>query len=180
VIALWRELAPEHRRWIYVNALLITAAINLLLNAGIAWLSAIGERRIPLWSIPLVDGPSTIPDTVGTLFLLPLITTIICTTAVWRDVAAGRIQPLMTEFGVALAAQVPPTRLRRALVLGALCMVALAPPLIGLLAAVDFSNLTVTEFVVYKAGFCVVLGAFVTPVIAVLAMATPPGRDEPR
>jgi hypothetical protein len=177
VRGLWRELSPAQRRWIYLNALLITALINLLVNAGIAWASLMGERHVPLWSVPLVEKPSTVTDTVGTFFLLPLITSLLCTTAVWYDMARGRLATFRgTAPAQALVAYLPGTRLRRGLVLGVLCTVALAPLSVLVLVAIDFAGLTTTQFVLYKAALGVVLGAIVTPVIAVRAMADGPPR----
>ena len=172
VRALWRELSPAHRRWVYLNALVITALINLLVNAGIAWASLMGEHRVPLWSAPLVEKPSTVTDTVGTFFLLPLITCLLCTTAVWYDMARGKL-PVLTATATtrALVASLPGTRLRRGLVLGALCTVALAPLSVLVLVTIDFAGLSTTQFVLYKAALGVALGAIVTPVIAVRAMA---------
>jgi hypothetical protein len=169
---LWPELLPAHRRWIWLKALLITALINLLVTGGIAWLSVTGQHRIPLWSVPLFDKPSTVTDTVGTLFLLPLITCLLCTTAVWHDLATDRLPPLSGRNGFeTFSAKLPPTRLLRALVLAALCTVVLAPVSVLVLVTIDFSGLTVAQFVLFKAVFAIVLGAVVTPVIAVLAMA---------
>jgi hypothetical protein len=179
VRALWRELSPAHRRWVYLNALLVTALINLLVNAGIAWASLMGERRVPLWSVPLVEKPSTVTDTVGTFFLLPLITCLLCTTAVWYDRARGRLPTLTaTAAARALVAYLPGTRLRRGLVLGAMCTVALAPLSVLVLVASDFAGLSTTQFVLYKAALGVALGAIVTPVIAVRAMADRPAHVE--
>jgi hypothetical protein len=172
--ARWRELLPEHRRWILLNALLVGAAINLLANGGIAWISVIGQHKIPLWSVPLIDKPSTITDTVGTLFLLPLITCVLCTTAVWHDLATERLRPLTGTTGWdELSAKLPATRLRRGLVVAVFCTALLAPVSVLVLVAIDFGGLSVTQFVLYKAVLGVVLGAIVTPVIALLAMADP-------
>jgi aminoglycoside phosphotransferase (APT) family kinase protein len=177
---LWRELASVHRRWLVQNALLVTALINLLVNAGIAWLSLMGEHRVPLWSIPLVEKPSTITDTIGTFFLLPLITCLLCTTTVWHDLAAGRLPALgRGSIARALVARLPTTRLRRGLLFGALCTAALAPLSVLVLLVTDFAALSPGQFVIYKAALAVVLGAVVTPVIAVSAMADGHAQDEP-
>src|SRR5205823_4274634 len=74
--------------------LIVTAVVNLMINAGLAWVSSAGEHRVPLWSVPLVEKPSTVVDTVGTFFLLPLITCLLITTVARHDVAAGRVPPL--------------------------------------------------------------------------------------
>jgi hypothetical protein len=177
---MWRDLSPAQRRWIYVNALLVTAVINLLVNAGIAWLSSAGEHRVPLWSVPLVEKPSTVIDTVGTFFLLPLITCLLMTTAVRYEIGSGRLLPLESSGAArALLDRLPRTRFRRGAVLGALCVVALGPVAILVLSAIDFSGITTGQFVLYKAALGVVLGALVTPVIAMLAMADGVVEREP-
>ena len=176
----WRELSPAQRRWVYVNALVVTAVINLLVNAGLAWLSSAGEHRVPLWSVPLVEKPSTVTDTIGTFFLLPLITCLLITTAVRYEIGAGRLMPLGASASArAFAQSLPATRLRRGVVLGALCTLALGPIAVLVLAAIDFSGLTTGQFVLYKAALGVALGAVVTPAIAVLAMADGPVELEP-
>jgi len=163
----WRELSPAQRRWVYVNALVVTAVINLLVNAG-------------LWSVPLVEKPSTVTDTIGTFFLLPLITCLLITTAVRYEIGAGRLMPLGASASARTFAQsLPATRLRRGVVLGALCTLALGPIAVLVLAAIDFSGLTTGQFVLYKAVLGVALGAVVTPAIAVLAMADGPVELEP-
>jgi len=175
VRSLWRELPPAHRRWIVLNALIVTAVVNLMINAGLAWVGSAGEHRVPLWSVPLVEKPSTVVDTVGTFFLLPLITCLLVTTVARHDVAAGRLPPLGgATVAHALAARLPGTRLRRGLVLGGLCGLVLGPVSVLVLAAIDFSGLTRGEFALYKAVLGVVLGAIVTPVIAVCGMADAP------
>lgn len=180
VRALWRELGPAHRRWVAQNALLVTALINLLVNAGVAWVSLMGERRVPLWSVPLLEKPSTVTDTVGTFFLLPLITCLLCSTAVWHDMAAGRLPALGRGSTVhALAARLPATRLHRGLLFGASCTAALAPLSVLVLVITDFAGLTPGQFVLYKAALAVALGALVTPVIAVSAMANGPVHSAP-
>jgi aminoglycoside phosphotransferase (APT) family kinase protein len=157
-------LDAGQRRWIWLNALLVTALLNLVINAGIAWASA-GKEAIPLWSAPLVGGPSTITDTVATLFLLPLITCVLVTTAIRRDLAAARLSPR-----VDLIYLLPRNRLLRGAALGAATVGALAPGAVALLLLADFGDLDPGAFVAYKACFAVALGAIVTPFIALAAM----------
>src|SRR5207302_1772809 len=82
-----------NRRWLVVNALAATAAINVVVNFVVAWLGTRGAHSIALWATPL-KRPSTIADTVGTTFTLPFITTVLCTRAVEREIRTGRIPPL--------------------------------------------------------------------------------------
>jgi hypothetical protein len=169
----WRQLPASHRRWIVVNALLATAAINVIVNAVIAWLSVRGQETVELWGAPLVE-TSAFWNVVGTLFLLPLITCVLTTTVVRRDVRQGSLSSLSQLRSVRpWLAALPPARLRRGVVIGALAVAALAPPLILALVASGFSELTREQFVVCQTAFAVVLGAAVTPVIALYAMADP-------
>jgi len=158
-------LDASQRRWIWLNALLITALLNLAINAGLAWASAAERDAVPLWSAPLVGGPSTITDTVGTLFLLPLITCVLVTTVVRRDLAAARV-----SRRVDLLYLLPGNRFFRGVVLGAAYVAALAPAAVVLLVATDFGGVDPSAFVVYKACLGVALGAIVTPFIALAAM----------
>ncbi|HEX6470697.1 MAG TPA: hypothetical protein VF069_16475 [Streptosporangiaceae bacterium] len=173
-----RAVPGAHRRWILINAVGVTACVNLLLNAGIATVSVIGVDTVPVWSTPLLGGPSIIADMVGTLFTLPLITCLICTTSVWLELRRGRLAPL-TWPGVAHSPldRLPAGRLRRGLVLGAVTTFMLGPPAIGVVVALRFDALSAPAFVVFKVAFAIGLGALVTPVIALRAMADGGHRD---
>jgi hypothetical protein len=174
VRSVWQELSAHQRRWILLNAVMVAAVINAVLNAGIAWASVRSEDSVPLSAVPLVDKPSVIADTIGTFFLLPLITCLLITTVAWHDVRTGKVSRLARPpISDRLRRRLPDTRLRRGLVLGAVCTVVMAPLAVLVLVALDFGDLSVGEFVLYKAIFGVVLGALVTPPIALLALADP-------
>ena len=78
-------------------------------------------------------------------------------------------------------AALPSARWRRGAAIGALAVVALAPPLVLALVAVGPGDLDERQFVLCQTVFAVLLGIVVTPPIAVLAMADPDpdggGRD---
>lgn len=170
-------LGPGHRRWLAVNALAATAAINALVNAGIAWATSTGERSVPLVSIPLLQRPSTLTDTLGTLFILPFLTTLLATMAVRRDQRRGRLAPLRLSFRHAGAlTRLPSGLLRRAFIIGAGCLSLLGPLCVVVLVMTGFAGITQLTFVLYKAVFGVSLGILVTPPIALAAMAD----DSPR
>lgn len=172
---LLRDLPASHRRWILRNAIAITAFVNLVINAGIAWLSAAGLTRVPVWGTPIIGGPSTITDTVGTLFLLPLITTLLVTQAVRRDLRHGRLTPLShAESGYPILRVLPRDTTRRGIILGAASVAALGPGAVAILIATDSGGLSVANFVLYKASFAIALGALATPVIALHAMTEDP------
>jgi hypothetical protein len=168
-----RELSDEHRRWLLINAVAIAAIVNAILSALIAWGSAAAEDTVPLWDVPLFGGPSTITDTVGTFFILPFLTTVVITTVTWREIEAGHLTPLAER---PFFRRIPATRARRGVWFGLICMALLAPVAVVLLIALDYGDIDVGEFVLYKAIFGVVLGLVVTPVIAVAAMTGRPDQ----
>jgi hypothetical protein len=170
---IWREATATHRRWIFLNAIVIAAFVNAGLSALIAWGSAASEDEIPLWAAPLVGGPSSGVDTIGTCFILPFLTTLIITTVIWHELREGRLLPL-SRRATGLLARVPPTRLRRAVFFGAICIAVFAPPAVLALVLIDPGDISVGHFVLYKAIFGVVLGAIVTPPIALTAMTDRP------
>ena len=166
-----RPLPRETRRWLVVNALVLTAFVNLVLNAGIAWLSARGAGEVPLWPSRIGE-TNLVTDTIGTLFILPFVTCLVVTTAVWREVASGELRRLPPGADrVPWLGALPRNRLARGLALGALCVALLGPPAAGLLWLLDPGALGLAAFVSFKAALGVALGAVVTPVIALRAMA---------
>jgi hypothetical protein len=168
----WRELPAPNRRWLVVNAIFVTALINAAVNFLIA-LGAVGDRdSVPMWGAPLVE-PSVFWDLVGTLFLLPLFTSALTTAAIRRDIRRGTLEQVapLPDVHPRLAA---PGRWRRGAAFGGLAVVALAPGLLILLAALGFPELSKSQFVAWHTGFAVALGMFVTPPLAVLGMADDP------
>ena len=167
-----RGLSDEHRSFIFRHAIIGAAFVNLVLSAGIAWLSVRNEDSVPRWAAPLVDKPSTITDTLGTFFILPLLTCLIFTAVARRELRHGRVQPLgWTWSPKSVLRRLPDGTLRRGVALGALCMVALGPPAVALIVALDVGDLSVGEFVSYKAVFGVLLGMLVTPIVALWALS---------
>jgi hypothetical protein len=176
----WGKLPPANRHWLLVNALVATAAINVIVNASIAWLGVSGQDTVSMWGVPLVE-TSIFWNVIGTLFLLPAITCVLTTTAIRRDVRRGAVVPLdWLRPAHRRVAALPLPRWRRALVFGALSAVALAPPLVLVLLAAGVTDLTKDRFVICQTAFAVVLGILVTPPIALCAMADPhPLRHDP-
>jgi len=171
-VEVWRQLPAPNRRWLVLNAVFVTALINVALNWLIA-LGAVGDRdTVSTWGVPLVE-PSVFWDLIGTLFLLPLLTSALTTAAIRRDIRRGALEriPPNPDLSPRLAA---PGRWRRGAAFGALAVVALAPGLLILLAALGFPELSKSQFVAWHTGFAVVLGMLVTPPLAVLAMADDP------
>src|ERR1035437_2357199 len=93
----WRLVPAAHRRWIVINAVVISAVSNLLINSAIAWITSYSKHHIALWSIPLLGGPNLITDTIGTLYLLPFTTCVVVRYAVRKSQGGGRLTNLETH-----------------------------------------------------------------------------------
>jgi ABC-type enterobactin transport system permease subunit len=169
----WQGLLPDQRRWIVLNGLAVTAVINLVANAVIARVSVGDAATVHLWGVPLIDKPSTIIDTVGTFFFLPFVTCLSCGRAIGIERGRGRVSALGLGDVGAWLGRLPEARLRRAVVLGAVCTAVLSPVAVVALLASGVGDMSRTSFVAYKAVLGVALGAIVTPLIALRAMADP-------
>ena len=165
----WQTLPREHRRWLVLNAVIITAAVNAIVNFGLTWLGILNQHTVPLWSWPLLR-TSTVVNTVGTLFILPFVTSWLWTEVIWRELRSGRLTPLpLTAMG--FIGRLSGGRVRRSAATGLACLALLAPAACALLVGTHFEHLSRSEFVLFQVVFTVVFGALVTPIIALRAMA---------
>lgn len=167
------QLPPSNRRWIVRYALLMSAGINLVVNGLLAWLTTIGRSHIALIGIPLVGAPNLVTDTLGTFVILPITTSVLCSAGVRGYQRRGLLdQTKLIGFGpMRLLDRLPAGDLQAGLVLGAVTVVLLAPVACALLVGLASGGVSRGSFVVYKALLGVALGALVTPIVAVRAMA---------
>jgi hypothetical protein len=172
-----RELTAAHRRFLLRDALLIAALVNGALSALIAWLVTVGEDEVPLSAVPLAEGPSVLIDTVGTCFVLPFLTTLAITTVVWKEMREGHLTRVPRAAG-SFAARLPATRLRRATWVGLICLVVFGPIAAAGVLLFDYGDISIGEFVLFKAIFGVVLGVIVTAPIARVAFGDEPPPEK--
>ena len=172
-----RALTPAHRRFLIRDALLIAAVVNAALSALIAWLFTFSEDEIPQAKAPLIGGPSVLVDTVATCFVLPFLTTLVITTVIWGEMRKGHLTKLARAPG-SFADRLPKTRLRRATIVGGICLLIFGPISAAGVLLFDYGDISVGEFVLYKAIVGVVLGAAVTPWIAMVAFGDDPPPAE--
>jgi hypothetical protein len=153
---------------------MVTALVNLVLNAVPAWLSTHGQHHVPLWAVSRSGRPSVITDTIGTLVVLPFMTCLMCSAAIHRSQRRGELPALASPAHLPLRLdRLPATALRRSLALSALTVAVLSPLAVVALVSIAPAGLGRTAFSVYKAGLGVGLGALVTPAVAMRAMADP-------
>jgi hypothetical protein len=159
-------MSPAHRHYLVVEQGVGAAVVNFVLNAVIALLLFRHQAIIPLWGQQSIAG-----DTVGTTFLLPLITCLIVTPLARHQIRAGRLPALeWTRASHPQLGWLPRGTFARALVFGLVTAVAVAPPAIGVLNVLSVNRMSFWPFILFKATFAAVLGAAVTPVIALWAI----------
>lgn len=167
-------LQDDHRRWILLNAIGMAAAMNAGVNAALAWVSSAGSRVVPMASLPIVGGPSTLTDTLGTLFVLPFVTTLMVTLAVRRERRLARLAPFQPDAQwQSVVGRLPTFVLGRAAVSGSVCLAVVGPVAALAVVGLRFGDITPAAFVSYKVFLGVGLGLLITPLVAVFAMAEP-------
>jgi hypothetical protein len=160
-------MSPAHRRYLLLEQGVGAGVVNFVLNAGIAALMFRGATTVPLWGQQSIAG-----DTIGTTFLLPLITCLIVTPLAQRQMRAGALSALgWTRSSHPVLGWLPRRTFPRGLALGVICVVLAAPVSIWALGALQVTAMSFGRFVLCKAAFAAVLGAVVTPVIALWAIA---------
>lgn len=159
-------MSPAHRRYLLLEQGVGAAVVNLLLNGVIAWLVFRGAAVVPLWGQQSIAG-----DTIGTCLLLPLITCLIVTRLARGRIRSGALAPLdWTRASHPILGWLPEGTFARAVVLGVVCVVAVAPPTVWGLGALQVTALQFWWFVLFKATFAAALAAVVTPVISLWAI----------
>jgi hypothetical protein len=159
-------MSPFHRRFIFVEQGVGAAIFNFLLNAAIAWGAFYGLARVPLWGQQSIGA-----DTIGTAFILPFLTCLAVTRLARKRVQRGHLARLeWTRASHPVLAWLPEPTMKRALVLGLAGLVLFAPPTIAAFYALGIPDLSLRDFIVFKASFAATQAAVVTPLVALWAL----------
>jgi len=158
-------MSARHRRYLLLDQGIGAGIVNLLLNAGIAWLFFRGMEAVPLWGQQSIAG-----DTIGTAFVLPFLSTLIASAVVRSQVRAGYVSAVALSARSALR-RLPQSLAGRGAVLGLIGVILTGLPMAAALDAAGVVEMGFRDFILFKALFAAVLGALVTPVIARAALA---------
>jgi hypothetical protein len=161
------SLSPAHFRFLLLEQGVGAAVVNFVLNGLVAWAS-----YRTLSSVPFLGPKSIVADTIATSFALPIITCLIAAPTVRKRVAGGSLQALPTPAGAhKVVGLLPEATIARGLVLGFAAFVCVGCPALAFMSFVPVPELALRDFLLFKAAYAAVLGALVTPVAAIAALA---------
>ena len=157
-------MSPRHRTYLLIEQGIGAGIFNVVINAAIAWLFFHGMS-----TVPLLGDQSIMGDTIGTTFILPLLTAVIAGRIVRAHVRTGHVPAWPWTAG--LARMIPRSLAARGFVLGVLCVLLVGVPTTGALGAIGVTEMSFWGFIAFKALFAGVLAAIVTPLIARASLA---------
>jgi hypothetical protein len=160
-------VTAHHRRFLWLEQGLGSVFVNFPLNAAIAWLAFRGTALVPFWGSQSIAG-----DTIGTCFVLPIVTALVATPLCRRAVRTGAVPPLPWNDRLrASLGRLPSGTFARGVVLGLVTTALVAPPALAALLLLGVESMPFGRFVAFKAAFAAALGVPVTPAVAAYAIA---------
>ena len=163
------NLPPGAFRYLVIGQAVIPFFINIVVNVVLGALTFWGHDSVSTWA----TDKGAAADSIGTCFCLPFITCLIATPIVRYQVAHG------------VACRIPPTDmprwvrwmsgpvLLRATNFGVAGILLLAGPVYAAYGVFAGESIETVRFIAIKAIFAGVLGIFVTPLVAFVAMCDP-------
>lgn len=161
-------MSPEVRRWLRIEQGLIPFVLNVVLNAGIAWLIFRGQASLTLFGEQGVG-----VDLVVTAILLPLLVCLINSAVIRRQVESGKRAALASPVPESAAAMRPAWM--RALMLAAAAVLLGALPMIVLVGAI--APISAMTFVGVKGLWAGALAGVVSPFVAWWALVAASTRS---
>jgi hypothetical protein len=158
-------MSPELRHYLVTEHAIGAAIVNFVLNALIAWLAFGHLEVVPMWGEQSVVG-----DTIGTVFVLTLLTCLIATRIVRWHVGTGKAPAGPSDGSWGFLRKLPAGLGARSLVLAGVVTLVVAPLATGLLAASGLDGMSLGSFVLFKAIFAALLAVVVQPAVAIRAL----------
>lgn len=154
-------------KYLLIGQAVIPFFINVAVNVILGAIAFGGRDSVTTWALD----KGAAGDSIGTCFFLPFITCLIATPLVRRNVADGVAASLhFSALPKALRAMSGPTLLR-AFKFGIVGLLFMAGPVYLTYCLLAGAEIETVRFITIKALFAGVFGVFVTPLIAIVAMA---------
>jgi len=157
-------MSPRHRTYLLIEQGIGAGIFNVVINAAIAWLFFHGMSTVPLFGNQSIMG-----DTIGTTFMLPLLTAIIAGRIVRAHVRTNHVPAWPWTAGI--ARMIPRSLGARGFALGVLCVLLVGIPTTSVLGAMGVTEMSFWGFIAFKALFAGILATVVTPLIARASLA---------
>ncbi|MEZ6034499.1 MAG: hypothetical protein R3C17_15490 [Planctomycetaceae bacterium] len=169
-------LPPGVFRYLLIGQAIIPFFINMMINFAIGALSFGGQKSVATWALD----KGAVADSIGTCFFLPCITCLIATPIVHRQMVSG------------VASRIPPTDvprwvrwmqgplMLRATKFGVTGILLLTCPVYGFYYLFAGDSIETVRFIAIKAISAGVMGVFVTPIIAFVALCDHSASPQPR
>jgi hypothetical protein len=162
------KLSAAQHKYLVHDQIIGAGIFNLLLNAGLTWLSFRHHKLVPM-----TGDPSIVGDTIGTALIMPLLICLIASPLVRKAMKAGKVDAFSESSRVrSILRWLPAWSFVRGLVLGLVCVAWFAPPLLLLFKLAGVENMSVGGYVLVKSLFAGALAAVVSPVVAMYVLAT--------
>ena len=159
-------ITDAHRSYLLLEQGIGSVVINLVLNAGIAWLLFRGLAVVPLWGDQSIAG-----DTIATTLILPFLTCLIVTRLAHGEVRKGRFDaPAWRRGSHAVLGRLPGKTLARAVVIAVASVIIFVPPALAAFSILGITELPFRTFLIFKSIYAGILGGLVAPVIALSAL----------
>ena len=159
------SLSNEHRRYLLVNQMAVPAIFNVVLNGLLAWLILRHNAFLTLWGEGAVG-----PDLLLTAFLLSFLSCLIVTKLINREITHGKVSRLASDQ-ISDSGWHTRSALARASLLGLAGVLLAAAPAVAALSWAGAEPMTVPWFVGFKAVWCGLLAAAISPLIAWWALS---------
>jgi hypothetical protein len=155
------------RKYLVRDQIIGGALVNGVINAFLAWLTFRHHAVVPMQG-----DPSILNDVIATAVLMPLFICVIATPLVRKAMQAGKFEPLATASSArTMVLWLPAHSFLRGLLMALAALATCAPVLLGLLLMFGVHSMSVAGFATLKLFYSGIVGALVSPLVALYVMA---------
>ena len=153
------------RRYL-VEQEIISIVLNFAINVFVAWFLFRNLKPVPLWGDLSIMG-----DTIVTCFVLPFFVCGGLTKQIKKHVEKKKVAPIKwSALDGGILSFLPRHYILRSITMGILSMAIIVPPTFATFETLGVSQMTFSDFVVFKSCFATVLAAVLTPLIIIRAL----------
>ena len=160
------KLPPDVIRYLLIGQVVIPIFINATVTFGISWITFRQQATVTVW----VLDKGAVTDFLGACYLLPAITCLIATPIVRGQVTRGEVPALTVDMTGTWVRFLRGGLIWRATKFGLTGLISLIGPVMAGWSLFGADTVATPWFLFSKVTFATLLGCFVTPFIAIVAM----------